>query len=144
MLYLKQPEEFNNPTDIVGCFIECQGKILLLHRQDHKDHGDSFGPPGGKVDVTDTDLRSAIIREVFEETGIECDNRLEFITTFFVKYPNKDFLYHQFRIVFDAFPQVAIHHEEHKDFVWVTPEEALLMKLIPDEESCTEYVYGNK
>lgn len=63
MLYTEKPEPFNNPTEIVGCFVECQGKILMLHRQDHKEHGDHYGPPGGKVDVTDKDLWYAMERE---------------------------------------------------------------------------------
>jgi 8-oxo-dGTP pyrophosphatase MutT (NUDIX family) len=143
MLSTEKPEQFENPTEIVGCFVECQGKILLLRRQDHKEHPDHFGPPGGKVDPEDADLVHAIQREIFEETGLKIDlEKLKFVITFYVKYPKKDFLYHQYRVVFQEFPQIVVNEKEHKGYEWMTPAEALQVPLIHDEEHCIEYVYG--
>jgi 8-oxo-dGTP diphosphatase len=53
----------------IGCWgivTNEQGKILLLKRLDK----DYWERPGGKVEVGET-LEDSIIREVFEETGIE-------------------------------------------------------------------------
>jgi 8-oxo-dGTP pyrophosphatase MutT (NUDIX family) len=144
MLYTEKPEIFSDPTEIVGCFVECQGKILMLHRQGHKEHGGDYGPPGGKLDKSDKDLASGIAREIFEETGLQCSSeKINFITTFFVKYThnNRDFLYHQFRIIFDEFPEIKVNPSEHQGYKWVTPDEALTMPLIHDEDKCIEYVY---
>ena len=142
MLYLEKPSDFKDPQEIVGCFVECKGKILLLHRQDHKQHGNSYGPPGGKVDPEDASLDDAMRREIFEETGLRiAEGKLQFIIDFYVRYPERDFIYHQYRTVFDEFPKVTVHDKEHKGYVWVTPEEALTMSLIHDEDECIKYVY---
>jgi 8-oxo-dGTP pyrophosphatase MutT (NUDIX family) len=143
MIYTKKPDQFENPQEIVGCFVECQGKILLLLRQDHKEHGDSYGPPGGKVDKQDTSLANAMAREIMEETGLSTNpEKLKFIISFYVKYPDgRDFVYHQFRIIYDDFPEIKVHEKEHKGYVWVLPKEAITMPLIHDEEHCIKYVY---
>jgi len=36
MLYTETPEIFNPKFEAVGCFVEYEGKIILLLRQDHK------------------------------------------------------------------------------------------------------------
>ena len=143
MIYTEKPDSFENPLEIVGSFVEYDGKILLLHRQDNKSEGGTYGPPGGKVDKEDADLAHAIARELFEETGLKvAPEKFEFIKSFFVKYSDRNFVYHQFKTIFDALPAVTIAEKEHKGYVWTTPAEALKMPLIHDEDFCIQYVYG--
>ena len=42
-------ENFNKKFDVVSVFIEHDGEILLLHRQDHKPQGNTWAMPAGKV-----------------------------------------------------------------------------------------------
>ncbi len=41
MLYHDKPSDFDIKFEVVGCFIEYNKKILLLHRQDHKSQGNT-------------------------------------------------------------------------------------------------------
>ena len=63
MIYNEQPNNFIPDIEVVGCLVECDGKIVLLHRQDHKMEGDKWDLPAGKIDKTDANSREAMIRE---------------------------------------------------------------------------------
>lgn len=66
MLYLKKPTDFNPQFSAVGCFIEYNGKILLLHRQDRRAQGNTtWCIVGGKVEQ-DEDVISVARRETKE------------------------------------------------------------------------------
>jgi ADP-ribose pyrophosphatase YjhB (NUDIX family) len=67
MLYTNKPEVFDPKFDVVSCFVEYKGKILLLHRQDHKPQGNTYGVPAGKVDAGE-DIWTTVRREIEEET----------------------------------------------------------------------------
>ena len=53
----------NAPDDVVSVFIEHNGKILLLHRQDHKPQGNTWAMLAGKVDKSDDSLYSTPLFE---------------------------------------------------------------------------------
>ena len=69
MIYKTKPDNFSPRFEIVSCFVESDGKILLLHRQYHKPQGNTWGVPAGKVDK-DEDIFQAIAREIAEEAGL--------------------------------------------------------------------------
>jgi len=145
MLYLQQPEGFTPDKEIVGCVIKLKGKILLLHRCDNKLEGNKWGLPGGKVDKEDADIKKAILREVKEETGISLDEEsLFFHRTFFVSHLGFSFYYHYFNSELKELPNLVIFESEHKSFAWVTPEEALEMPLVLDEDFCLKEYFGIK
>ena len=68
MIYKERPQNFNPKFEVVSCFVEYNGEILLLHRQDHKPEGNTWGVPAGKVDDGENLLES-MVREIKEETG---------------------------------------------------------------------------
>ena len=145
MIYTEQPNDFNPDIEVVSCLVESSGKILLLHRHDHKLHGGKWGIPAGKVDITDDDKRIAILRELREETGLILeDNELNYHKTYFVSHPGSNFLYHSYFVRLDKIPDVVIAEKEHKAFSWVTLEEALNMPLVLDEDFCLKDFYGIK
>jgi 8-oxo-dGTP pyrophosphatase MutT (NUDIX family) len=145
MIYNEKPEGFIPDIECVSCLIEHEGKFVLLHRQDHKIHGNTWGQPAGKVDKKDKNLKSALAREIKEETGINAkEDELIFSKTFFVAHSDRNFLYHYFKLNLKEKFDIVIKQDEHKAFVWVTLEEALKMKLIPDEDHCLKYIYGIK
>ena len=82
-------DNFNPKFLVVGCFIEHDGKILLVKRHKAKESGDKWSCPSGKVDSGETEIE-AIIREVFEETGIT-DFSVEIIKGIYVESFNKAF-----------------------------------------------------
>lgn len=61
-------EVINNIKDSTQVVILNEvGRVLAVSRKD--DHSD-FGLPGGKVDSEDVSIKSALVREVKEETGL--------------------------------------------------------------------------
>lgn len=143
MVFKKIPKNFNSKFEIVSCFCELDGKILLLHRQDHKPQGDTWGVPAGKRDNDET-LFQAIIREIREETGIELScQEVEYYKKVFVRYANYDFIYHIFHVELKTPIKVILNKNEHKNFQWLTPQQALEINLIEDLEVCIEIFYDS-
>ena len=142
MITTTAPKDFKKKFDVVSCFIQHDRKFLLLHRQDHKPQGDTWGVPAGKVDDGE-DLKSAIQREIQEEVGLSI-NKMEliFFKSYFVRYAEYDFVYHIFSVTLDLVPELKLDTREHKDIKWVTPIEALGMNLIQDEDFCVKNFYS--
>ncbi len=140
MIYEEMPEDFDSSCEVVSCFVEHDGKILMLHRQDHKPEGDTWGGPAGKVDEGEG-INEALKREVFEETGIELQDP-KYFKKLFIRLPDYDFVYHIFHELLDEIPTVKIREEEHKDFNWIEPEKALETNLMSDEDECIKLFFG--
>ena len=142
MIFKEVPIGFSSRFEVVSCFIEMNGEILLLHRQDNKSEGNTWGVPAGKVEAGES-LEQAMIRETKEEIGISIDQtELVHKHKLFVRYPEYDFYYHIFHIDFSTKPVLTIEPKEHKDFTWVTPKKALDMELIRDEDACIQMCYS--
>lgn len=141
MIYLQKPENFNPRFEVVSCFCECDGKILLLHRDNNSSQGDTWGAPAGKREANE-DLSSAMIREIKEETGFNISPvELKFHDTLFVRYEDYDFLYHTFSEKFKVRPAIKIDPKEHKDFIWINPKDALKLPLVKDMDTCIKLFY---
>lgn len=141
MIYHEKPEGFKPKFEVVSCFLEHDGEILLLHRQDHKPQGNTWCLPAGKVDPGE-DLVAAIIREMGEETGHFADPlAVKFFKSLYVRYPTYDFVCHIFHLPVGDRPEVVLSVDEHKDFVWLTPTKALDLPLITDEDPCIRLFY---
>lgn len=145
MLSKTKPKNFNSKFEVVSCFCEYDGEILLLQRQECKPQGNKWGVPAGKKDATDKTIEEAIKREVKEETGITVDeNQLNYFGQFFVRYEDFDFIYHIFHSVFQQKSDIHIRKNEHKQCSWVTPQDALEMDLIQDLDRCIEIYFKIK
>ena len=145
MIYNEKPKDFIPDIEVVGCLVEHNGKILLLHRNYDKSQGGSWGIPAGKMDEKDAnDISCAALRELQEETGIvKSKEDLIFHKTFFVEYPDKKYFYHYHTVnLGEEFPVILIEDHEHQDFAWVTPKEALNMPLVLHEDHCIKHFYG--
>lgn len=142
-IYLEPTQQFKPRIEIAAVYIEHNGNILLLHRQNNKSQGNKWGIPGGKIDKNETPLQAAI-REVCEETGYNLSsNSLKPVGTVYVEYNETDhFVHHMFQTTLAGDPgNVKINFKEHKGFTWVTPAESLKMDLLKDEDPCIRLVY---
>ena len=136
-------KDFNKKFDVVALFIENNKEILLLQRQNGKSQAGTWGIPAGKVDLDDSNLLSAIVREVKEETGLTFKKEeVKYFNRCYVRYDDFDFEHHIFSVRLTERPKVKINQEEHKDFVWISPENALKLNLIQDEDSCIKWFYN--
>ena len=141
MIYKERPQNFDPKFDVVSCFVDYNGKILLLHRQDHKPEGNTWGVPAGKVDDGETNLET-MTREIQEETGFVLpSSQFSYFEKVYVKYSNYDFVYHIYHTKLGQRSKVAINHKEHKDFKWISPKNALKMPLIQDLDACIKLFY---
>ena len=141
MIYRDKPSNFDPKFDVVSCFIEYNGEILLLHRQNHKPEGNTWSVPAGKVDEGEKILETTV-REIQEETGFKIPpSQISYFGKVYVKYPSYDFVYHIFHTKLNQQQKVTINHKEHKDFRWISPENALKRPLIQDLDACIKLFY---
>jgi 8-oxo-dGTP pyrophosphatase MutT (NUDIX family) len=141
MIYLETPNNFSPKFQVVSCYVECQGKLLFLHRPIHKSQGGKWGVPAGKVEIGET-IDLAIVRELKEETGLQIDlSQLQFLKKIAVKHPEHDFVYHMYRVKLNEFPNIKIDPTEHQDYKWATPQEALALDLVEDLDECIRMYY---
>jgi|SRR3989344_2099051 len=141
MIYVEKPQRFDSKFEVVGCFVEYNGEIILLHRQDHKPEGNTWGVPAGKVNEGEKILETAV-REIQEETGFALSsNQLSYFGKVYVKYSNYDFVYHIYHTKLNQRNKVTINYKEHKNFKWISPENALNMLLIQDLDECIKLFY---
>lgn len=141
-IYFEKPADFQPKIEVVGCFLEYQGKILLLHRQDRSSQGNLWGIPGGKLEKTETPLEAAI-RETLEETTFDISQQqITYLGKVYLRDPDFDYVYHMVKSTFQEHPSsVKISFSEHKGFTWVTPSDALKMHLMLDEDDCIKLIY---
>ena len=142
MIFEEQPENFNSRFEVVSIFCEHDGRFILLHRQGYKPQGNTWGVPAGKVDLGEN-IQEAILRELREETGMLLDKKqLKYFRKIYVKYPEYDFIYHIFYSKLPEKYEVVVREDEHKDFIFATPEEAFNMPLIQDLNECIKLFYS--
>lgn len=141
MIYEVPPDGFQPKFEVVSCYVEHEGKLLLLHRCAHKIEGNTWGVPAGKV-VIGEDISQAMLRELREETGIVASKvSMEHLIKVFVRYPTYDFTYHMFRLPVVDRPTIRLAPAEHQDYTWATPAHALSMNLIRDLDACIRMFY---
>ncbi len=141
MIHLTPPGDFQPQFETVGAFVVQNGKFLLLQRQEHKPQGGTWGVPAGKIDPGEV-KEQTMLRELQEETGLHFEvAQLHFHQSIFVRFPEYDFIYHIFSVELSGPVDIVLQPREHKALVWVTPQEALGMKLMPDLDGCMELYF---
>jgi 8-oxo-dGTP pyrophosphatase MutT (NUDIX family) len=141
MLLKEATYSFKPIFDVVSCYVEHRGRIVVLHRNNEKSQGDRWGVPAGKRKEGE-DLRDAMTREIKEETGISVDrSKLQYFKTVFVRHGGYDFVYHMFSISLEKMMAIRINFKEHKDYRWVSPFDALKMPLVGDLDECIRMFY---
>jgi 8-oxo-dGTP pyrophosphatase MutT (NUDIX family) len=142
MIYKTEPANFTSRFEVVSCYLEHNGDILILHRQDYKPEGNTWGLPAGKIDTGENELE-AMVREIGEETGLSVEPKeLEYLEKLYVVYPSYQFIFHMFKVTLDEKPVIKISDGEHKAYKWSKPEDILKLDLIPDLDECLKISYN--
>lgn len=132
---------FSPEMEVAICLCECQNKNLFLHRSPHKPQGGTWSAPGGKLEKGETPEK-AIIREVFEETGIVIsEEKLISHGKYYIDTKEVQFIMYIFHARLEEFPKITLHLEEHIEFRWLPPTEALSLPLMFGADECLGKVY---
>lgn len=102
------------------CFLMFKSEILVLKRARKDEQVGKWGVPGGKLSSEETPV-SALVREVFEETGLTLfDAKFQFLSKALITNPcDGRYLIYLYYYKLYSKPKISIHHEEHSDFQWV-------------------------
>lgn len=142
MIVTEVIKDFTKKADIVSCFMEHNGKHLLLQRQPDMTCPNQWGPPAGKVN-SEEELGQAIVREILEESGIVvAEKDLSYFGSVDGRHGDFDFTYHIFSVNLNDRPTVTLSPREHQAHTWATPEEALKMNLVEDQDWCVKWFYA--
>ncbi len=115
---------------VVGCFIEFEGKFLLLQRSEFVDQPLTWALPAGKVESGETDL-AAMMRELREETGyIARKEELEFLGVIEQDLAWGHLTFPTFRIRLVAPIEVRVNLREHCGFRWVNAHKCYAEKNV--------------
>lgn len=139
MIIKTLPENFNPKFEVVSCFVKHGNTFLMTQYQDHKKS--LWGVPAGKKEENE-DLHDAIVRELFEETGLSLEKQdFIYFDKVYVDHYGYQFIYHMFEVDFSEKPKITLSESEHQDYKWATPKEALTHDLIEDEDECIKMFY---
>lgn len=115
---------------VVGCFLEYEGRFVLLHRHTHKPDGDTWGLPAGKVEPGESD-EAAILRELREETGyMALPSQLEYVREDPFHYHSGSVTFVIYKVVLKTPHDVRLEQKAHSEYKWVTPLEGSRLPLI--------------
>ena len=134
-----RPVDFNPSLEVVGCYVMREGRFVLLQRHPQKRQPLKWGVVAGRMEAGE-DYRAAMARELREEVGLNVNtDALQYREVLYVRSDDKndpfDLLYHVFRIDVPGSMEARLS-QEHVNFCWVTPGEALQMDLIHDLDAC--------
>ena len=105
---------------VVTCFINYNGKFLVLQRARQDKQFGLWGVPGGKVDEEETP-RASLSREIFEETGLSISQDA---FVFLDKKLSENlcdgtYILYLYYIEISQEPSVQINKKEHLSYKWI-------------------------
>lgn len=141
MFHDTKPANYTSDKAGAICFVEHQGKFLILKRSPQSPQGDLWtGAPGGKLEAGETPLDAAV-RETREETGIALNsNNLRFLHTIYYRFPDMEYALHIFHTNLPKRPLVTLKEDEHTAYDWKTLEETLELPIMRGGKECIEFV----
>lgn len=108
---------------VAGCFLEYDGRFLMLRRSPDQHQGGKWGLPAGRVEQGEAEADAAI-REVHEETGFSIPpDKLEFLQKITFPFPEKIIDFFVYRTNLDSKIKIVLDPHEHQEYAWVTGKE---------------------
>lgn len=140
--YIKKPSDFGAELEVSTVFIECQGKILLLHRTKCELSPETWGIPGGKLEKGEPPLEG-LTREIWEELRLKPDlEDLQFIRSLYVRHPKVRYQLHLFRWTLTSIPSVTLDPKEHHDYLWQPIEAFADLPLLEGQLEAFKFAYN--
>lgn len=126
-----------------GIVLNGKGKILVLTRKQDDFLGGIDELPSGNLDAGET-ICHGLVREIKEETNLDVE-RIQSYVDFFDYQSRSGKLTRQFNFVIISKKGGQVNLEEHDDYKWQTPEEALLNpNITPNVKRCIRIYAFNK
>jgi len=134
-----KPEAFKPIFEVSALYIHVEGHFLYLQKADNGSFQGQWSVPAGKTEEGES-LEKALLREVFEETGILLKD-FQFLKSLYVCYPEFDFIFHPFISKWSKRPDVRLS-SEHKSFSWLPLSKAKKLDLIPGGRQIIEELFN--
>ncbi len=140
--YLQKPDNFNKKFDVVICFMEVDGKILFLKRNDFKNLSNKWAVPGGEVEKGEF-LKESLKRELKEELTIFNfdDNAIKYISSLYVRKKEADFQLHIFHWYLKSMPNIVLDPNEHEKYQWQPKDKILELDLLEGQIEAYKLIY---
>lgn len=111
----QKPPNFSADMEAAACYLEVEGRLLLLQQAAGRREEGAWGVPAGKFEGEE-EAEAAARRELFEETGIQVQE-LALLGVLYVRKPSISYVYHAFRVLLDQRPPIHLSYE-HADYRW--------------------------
>lgn len=139
--YTEKPTDFGTELEVSTVFMECCGKLLLLHRAQCELSSETWGIPGGKLDKGETPLEG-LSREIWEELRLHPDPKdLQFIRSLYVRHPKVKYQLHLFRWILKSIPSITLDPKEHYNYLWQPIESFADLPLLEGQLEAFKFVY---
>lgn len=140
MLYHQKPEKFPLDMQVSEGILECGGEILIVQRADHCSSPGTWSGPGGKLDPGE-DFDTALMRELKEEIGIDVSPyKKEVLFHKYFYFLGKNIEIKFYKVLLNQKPNITLNNE-HQDYLWIDPQEALSMNLTEDFDTILKEIY---
>ncbi len=142
-VHQNKPKDFDDTIQVAACYIEIEGRLLLLQRADSETG--TWGVPAGKFENGETPEEAAL-RELFEETGIAFDRHAQLqsfvqpLGALYIRKPEVDYVYHSFKVHLDAVPEIRLS-DEHVGYTWASSKEIEGMPLMAGAKEALMHYY---
>lgn len=136
MLYTSPPLDFVPNNKSVGCFVTTTcGRMLCIRRAPYaKFFPEHWGLPAGKIHVPETRYE-AMVRELYEETGMNGDTKLQELGTVYVRLSTISFVFTLFVCILPQPCAITLNTKEHSAHQWSLPD-TLPTPLFPQTLEC--------
>jgi len=141
IFFKNKPEDFKGSLQVVTCFMEFEGSLLLLKRSSHCLAPHQWAIPGGKVEREET-LNEALERELNEELMICIDWELtQLINYFYVRHSLTDYKLYLYQWRMCSLPHIQLNPNEHEDVMWCPKDQIHEVDLIEGQLEAFKFVY---
>ncbi len=141
MLHPEKPENFIPDMQVSEWILEYEWKILIVQRSAHCSSPLTWSGPGGKLETWES-FGTALIRELEEEIWVDISKYKKdkgFKKYFYFLWKNIEIQF--YKIFCETLPEIILN-DEHQDYLWVEPRDALTMNLTEDFDLILEEMYS--